>query len=782
MSGTEGSSGLGPIEDSKSAERQIRFWILLSFGLGVVLAVSAWWNPGALEIKTVNDLGISQAVAMGVALSLLALVMLLLRGRAASLLAAGQAGLPSYSAALAKRPYLALFLVSFVVLFIEVMFIRYASSQVRIFAFYKNIPLISCFLGLGLGCFLRQGASRHVLWFILWLVPLTVFLSQGALLVDGTLSFWGAAASSEFILGDRLVSRDGVEPLMKFVMQVLVGGFCVATLFAIAGLFTLLGRLLGSAFEQVPRLPGYTINILGSLAGILLFVLLSYLHTPPWVWYLTGLLPLLAWLPARRAVVPAVVLVGLCSLAVFPSRGETVWSRYQKLVGHQVEDGRYWIQISDVFYQVALDLRPETLARLGKNPAPHYSGIYEGIEPPERVLVVGAGSGNDVAAALRAGALQVDAVDIDPAIVEMGRRHHPERPYSNSRVNVIVDDARRAFRVLEPASYDAVVFGLLDSHTQLGMSSVRLDNYVFTLESFQAAARLLRPGGHIMVTAADYSGWMQGRFITMLELVCGGPVDFRRYGEVSKSFVCQRNDSPALDAPPAGAVTASTLPSDDWPFLYLPERGIPQAYIVVIVMLLLASIWFLRRGGLDLGSITPFHSHMFFLGAAFLLMEVYAINRLALLFGTTWLVSAVAIGVVLTLIVLANLTVSVLRVNLQKPAYVALVLCLLLSFSIEPSLVLGGGNAQSVAYALFILSPVYFAGLIFAQSFRVSEAAGPAIGANILGAVLGGWVEYATMVSGIRAMALLALALYVASLVALLLAQRRKVAIEVTVS
>ncbi len=779
MSGTESLPSTGPVGEANAAKGQIRLWILLCFGLGAVMSASALLNPGALEIEAINDIGVAQAVATGAALSLSALVMLLLRGRAASLLSAAQAGLPDYSAALAKRPYLALFLVSFVVLFIEVMFIRYASSQIRIFAFYKNIPLISCFLGLGLGCFLRQGATRHVLWFILWLLPLTVFLSQGALLVDGTLSFWGAAASSEFILGDRLIAGDGVQPLFRFVMQVFVGSFCVATLFAIAGMFSLLGRLLGSAFEQVPRLPGYTINILGSLAGILLFFLLSYLQTAPWVWYLVGLLPLLAWLSGRRAIVPAVVLIGLCTLAVLPSRGETVWSRYQKLVGHQMEDGGYWIQISDVFYQVALDLRPEAVARLGENPAPHYSGIYDGVAPPERVLVVGAGSGNDVAAALRAGASRVDAVDIDPAIVAMGRRHHPERPYNDPRVQVIIDDARRAFRSLEPGSYDAVVFGLLDSHTQLGMSSVRLDNYVFTLESFQAAARLLRPGGHIMVTAADYSGWLQGRFIAMLELVCGGPVKFTRYGEVNKSFVCQRGASASLEAPLAGAAKAATLPSDDWPFLYLPERHIPQAYIVVIAMLLLGSVWFLRRGGLSLGSVTPFHSHMFFLGAAFLLMEVYAINRLALLFGTTWLVSAVTIGVVLTLIVLANLTVSVLRINLQRPAYAALVLCLLLSFWLEPSLVLGGGGAQSVAYALFILSPIYFAGLIFAQSFRVSEAAGPAIGANILGAVLGGWVEYATMVSGIRAMALLALALYAASLIALLLAERRKLAVEI---
>lgn len=131
----------------------------------------------------------------------------------------------------------------------------------------------------------------------------------------------------------------------------------------------------------------------------------------------------------------------------------------------------------------------------GENPFPLYDAALVQLPQRERVLVVGAGTGNDVAAALRAGATEVVAVDIDPAIVAMGRAHHPEQPYSDPRVRVVVDDARRAFRTLPKAHFDGVIFGLLDSHTQLGMSSVRLDNYVFTLESLGEARQLLRPGG-----------------------------------------------------------------------------------------------------------------------------------------------------------------------------------------------------------------------------------------------------------------------------------------------
>ncbi|MCH7710802.1 MAG: methyltransferase domain-containing protein, partial [Proteobacteria bacterium] len=771
MSEISGDSPPGAEDHADPTDRQLLAWILLSFGLGVGLVSAVLLFPEGTRPDSPDLPGVELVATTGIALCAITFFAYLARRRLRLLLNDDERGSVSAKALMAGHPYLALFVVSLVVLFLEVMFIRYSSGQFRIFAFYKNIPLISCFLGLGLGCFLGNARPRHALWFLLWMVPLAVFLSQGAHLVDSTISLLGALASSEFILGSRLYGNVELSPSLRLLVQIIIGGFCLATLVAIASTFSLLGRFLGTAFEQVPRLPGYTINILGSLSGILLFIALSYLQTPPWIWYLVGLIPLLGWIAGRARIFSALALIALTVAAVMPGRGETVWSQYQKLIGYPVDNG-YMVRISDSKYQIALDLRPEAIARLGHDPAPHYNSVYQGIAKPDRVLVVGAGTGNDVAAALRAGASRVDAVEIDPAIVEIGRRYHPEQPYDDPRVRVIVDDARNAFRRLPAGSYDAVVFGLLDSHTQLGMSSVRLDNYVFTLESFAAARRLLKPGGSIILVAVDNTDWLHKRLAAMLRANCDTPVDFKSYG-APKSFVCQVTDP---SRPPDVTEMSMTgpVPTDDWPFLYLPDRSIPQAYVIVILMLAAASVWLLWRGGLNLGSVTRFHTHMFFMGAAFLLMEVYAINRLALLFGTTWLVSAITIGLVLLLIVAANLTVTAIGRNLQKPAYAALFILLILSYGIEPGMVLGRGMAATLAYGLFILSPVYCAGVIFAHSFRVSPAAGPAIGANILGAVLGGWIEYATMISGIRSMALLALGFYLASLIALVIVVRRR--------
>jgi len=748
---------------------ELRDWLRISGIVGAALAVSAVVLRGD-RILPHHQAGIRLAGAVG--LGLLALVLVVALGRTA--LGALLDSVHEASVRAAARPRLTLFIASFAALFVELALIRYTSSQLRIFSFFKNVPLIAAYLGLGVGCALGAGRPRHVLSILLWFLPLAVFLAVGSFVFAGALGRAAAAASSEQILGD--VAATSVSGMGAALGQVAIGTFCFVTLLALGSLFVPLGRLLGGAFEQLPRLTAYTINIVGSLTGILVFVLLSYLWMPPPVWMIVGLSPLLWWLDGRRETVLACGLIALSALAVTPSVGETIWSPYQKLVGQPIavqlnESGGtttgYLVDISDVFYQVAVDLRPQAVAASGGNPFPHYDEAFREIPSPiHRVLVVGAGTGNDVAAALRAGAEAVDAVDIDPAIVSLGR-HHPEQPYGDPRVHVIIDDARAAFRRLPAGTYDAVLFGLLDSHTQLGMSSVRLDNYVFTRESFEGARRLLRPGGRLVVTAATFRSWFRQRFVDMLTSVCGSAVQVQeRSGSPWITYQCQSDGSAPKDE---AVAAAGLLPTDDWPFLYLPARAIPSAYLLVVLLLAGASVLLIRSQGLSPARFSSDDAHLFFLGAAFLLMEVYAINRLALLFGTTWTVSAIAIVVVLTLIVAANVTSAAWTDLPYGLAYAGLFGSLLVSYWLNPDAALGRGLGVSAAYSFGALLPVYFAGLVFARSFARAPLAGAALGANMLGAVVGGWAEYASMALGIRALVVLAAAFYVGSFVCLAL-------------
>ncbi len=750
-------------------EPRLLRWIVACLALGVVFIAAASQLAADPALPTWELEGLVLLRNAGFGLLAAVVAAFALRGVVGRALAEGDGDAASALANARAQ----LFWISFAALFIEVMLIRYCNSQLRIFSFYKNVPLIASYVGLGVGCHLGGGRGSHAVSFLLWLIPFALFLAAGAGAIDGYLGLWAAFGTSEHMLGDVVVKQATADE--AFWSQLYIGTFCVLAFLAVGGLFLTLGRLLGQALERVPRLPAYSLNIAGSLLGVLAFAALSMLETPPWVWFALGLAPL-AWVFTRGAQRRVALAQAAASVvAVVGAVGGTLWSRYQKLVvielpaepGARGSSSSFLILISDVFYQVAMDLRPESLASPAANPFPHYDAVFRSLSgSPGRVLIVGAGSGNDVAAALRAGASHVDAVDIDPAIVAIGRRVHPERPYSDPRVSVIIDDARAAFRKLPPASYDAIVFGLLDSHTQLGVSSVRLDNYVFTLESLASARRLLKPGGRLVITAATFREWFSARFEAMLRATCDGPVQVIQAGNWF-TFVGVVNDP---SAPPRELTESSraSLPTDDWPFLYLPERGVPRAYVVVIGMLIAASLLLLRRGGFSFASVSFEHTHLLLLGAAFLLMEVSAINRLALLFGTTWIVSAVAISLVLALIMAANTLVALAGAVPYALSYALLLLALLASLAVDPSFVLGRGFAWAAGCGLVLLSPVFFAGMIFSRSFGATRAAGPALGFNMLGSALGGWLEYATMATGIRALVLVALALYAASLLALI--------------
>src|SRR5262245_23778153 len=73
----------------------------------------------------------------------------------------------------ARYPTAALFLISVVGLFLELMLIRWVSTEIRIFAYLQNCVLVVCFLGLGMGCWdcRRKFALRDIL------VPLGVLVA-----------------------------------------------------------------------------------------------------------------------------------------------------------------------------------------------------------------------------------------------------------------------------------------------------------------------------------------------------------------------------------------------------------------------------------------------------------------------------------------------------------------------------------------------------------------------------------------------------------------------------
>ncbi|MDH3428338.1 MAG: hypothetical protein OEM23_07875, partial [Gemmatimonadota bacterium] len=400
----------------------------------------------------------------------------------------------------------------------------------------------------------------------------------------------------------------------------------------------------------------------------------------------------------------------------------------------------------------------------------------------DRVLIVGAGTGNDVAAALRNGASHVDAVEIDPVIAAIGERFHPERPYTDPRVNLIVDDARSFLRKTRN-KYDLIVFATLDSHTlNSSLSNIRIDDYVYTVQSFKEARDLLTDEGAISLVFAIEHDFIGERLFGMLREAFGRPPIVFRNAELESAggagggpmFLIDRDgrieERIAGDSRAAQIISSRRmqldgqvpLGTDDWPYLYLESRRIPQLYLIVMgIVVLFTAIMVKPR----IGGVRQISPHFFLLGAGFLLIEVQSISKIALILGTTWHVNAIVITGVLTMILLGNLTAAKLRFRSLTGIYLALAASIVLNylFPFESLLPFPAWMKAIIAGAIMSL-PIFFASLVFILTFAGTERSGAALGSNLFGAILGGMFESASFWLGINALGMIALAFYAGSL------------------
>jgi hypothetical protein len=149
------------------------------------------------------------------------------------------------------------------------------------------------------------------------------------------------------------------------------------------------------------------------------------------------------------------------------------------------------------------------------------------------------------------------------------------------------------------------------------------------------------------------------------------------------------------------------------------------------------------------------------MGAAFLLLETKNVVQFALLFGTTWFVNAlVFIGILLAV----YLAIEVARrIDLGPPwrLYVALLAALGVAWLVQPNLLLSLPVVPRFVIGIVVaFAPVFLANLVFARRFRDAAASNLAFATNLLGAMLGGVLEYASLVTGYRALLIVIAVLY----------------------
>ncbi len=693
--------------------------------------------------------------------------------------------------------YRSLVLISLFGLFLELLMIRWVSSEIRIFAYFKNFVLIACFLGFGLGSHLSNRPIRLgvMLLPIAWLALLIKLPFPPLRQLVSELPDYLGAFSSVHIWS---------VPSMSFTLQsikTLAGAMAIVVpIFAmIALLFVPVGQLVAWYLERARHgITAYTVNVGASLAGILLYTLLCFYYQPPAVWFLIGGLTLALFLfPLRRLAATALLVFVLCAgLAHISPAGRTVlWSPYQKLTVSEWRDKDgsvigHNINTNDSWYQVVINLSSSFVAA-----HPHllrgvpiewnaYNIPYHFVANPPSVLVLGAGTGNDVAAAVRNGAGRVVAVEIDPLILQEGKRLHPEQPYDSPKVHAVLNDAR-AYVQNSSERFDLILFSLLDSHTTSShFSNIRIDNYVYTVEALAAAKKLLKPDGLLVMKFWVDRPWIAGRLQASLTQVFGQPplqLEAEPSYTTEGSFFISGSEAtlrralanPQLrdyvDGHSKMNITPAPVTTDDWPYFYQEKPGLPVSVALISLIIALVCTLAVRgtgqlglTGSSALGHRT--HWHFFFLGAAFLLLEAQIVSKMALLFGTTWMVNSVVISALLLLIMLGNTIVSRYpQIPVLLPFAGIWISVLVAYFTPLESLLFESFWLRAAAGGIVLCLPVLFASLIFIRSFSAVGFQGVALGSNLIGALMGGLAESLSMATGLRSLALVAGLFYLAA-------------------
>ncbi len=529
-----------------------------------------------------------------------------------------------------------MFLISFLILFLELAAIRWFPAHVLYLTFFTNVVLLASFLGMSVGCL----AATHRRTYLTW-TPILLVLALTAAHAVEISSGWFAKfvdvgnqlSPQQVFFGTEYHSHD----LSRYAVpvEVLCGFFFLIITLAFVGP----GQELGRALKRWPdRVQAYSLNISGSIAGIVLFAACSWFELSPLWWFsliAAGFAYFYFFSGPRRAPghwvgawVIALLLVLMTALAAFvPIRTggggghdtQEFWSPY-----YRIDFDR-----ADLSLSVNLIYHQQMISRDQTAPAyalPHLLNRDAGGAPFADVLIIGAGSGNDVSRALQWGAQHIDAIEIDPTINRLGRQFHPDHPYQDPRVAIHLDDGRNFLRSTQ-RKYDLIIYALVDSLVlHSGYSNIRLESFLFTREAFEDVRRCLKPDGNFVIYNYFRQGWLAARLQKGLEDVFGSgntlvlTMPYRKvieperatFGDFTMFFAGATNDlrnafarqpdyllrtdeppgplSPNGFLPPkSGAATqthfglATVLPPqenlrtaiDDWPFLYLHGPMIP---------------------------------------------------------------------------------------------------------------------------------------------------------------------------------------------------------------
>ncbi len=629
-----------------------------------------------------------------------------------------------------------IFLLSFLILFLELSLIRFLPAQIAGLGYYTNFILLASFIGISAGI-LMAGKEWELKWYFPWMLLLLIYLSTRL-----TFSILPNPVGEIHFLFVPLPGKQLPEIVLIPVL------FCI-----IALTFSFLSQTLGKLFNGLPPLLAYKWDIGGGIFGVLTFTLCSYYQFNPVAWFIIiGLLFLiLNYEKTNICFLSIIALIGTLYLVDLSTR-ETYWSPYQKItVNPWIEPSSnevqgYEIFVNNIFHQVVVkDISKREF---------FYKIPYEFFNNNsyKNALIIGAGTGNDVALALANNVEHIDAVEIDPVIKSFGDKLNPYKPYEDPRVSVHVTDAR-SFLQKSKKRYDIIIFALTDSLILASNhSNIRLESFLYTLDSFRSAKDHLTDNGLVVLYNNYREPWLVHKLSKMLAIVFNKET-FVLNTQWSSAILMNgpklndlRTDVPRVKTP----FIDLKLATDDWPFPYLYEPSIPTIYIKIFIILALI-IYFSFNWILSEPLYEKINFTYFFLGLAFLLLETKSIVLFSLYFGSTWVVNSLVFLAILILVYFAIILVEKMKTNNLNLWYSLLGISLLVQYFSSSQLILELPLfIKYVVVSLVALLPIFFANVIFSLTFKESKFNSINFASNILGAGVGGFAEYLSLMLGYK--------------------------------
>jgi hypothetical protein len=295
---------------------------------------------------------------------------------------------------------------------------------------------------------------------------------------------------------------------------------------------------------------------------------------------------------------------------------------------------------------------------------------------------------------------------------------------------------------------------------------VRLESYLFTKEAAQAYRDHLPDDGVFAMYNYYREPWLVERYAGTLEDVFGTAPCVSTAGTNLSVLVVSR-DPDAVTCPASEQAElfrrspdTPAPATDDHPFPYLRSASIPGFYLLSIGVMLALSLIAVRALGGPLRRMIPF-ADLFCMGVAFLLLETKNVVQFALLFGTTWFVNALVFMGVLVSVLLAVFVSKRVVIRRTSWLYGGLLASVVVNWLVPGRALLALPFVPRLIVAIVLaFLPIFAANLVFANRFRDTVNSTAAFGANLLGAMVGGILEYASLVIGYRHLLVLVAAFY----------------------